>query len=125
VSEFWWGVLALPVIALAVGAAAAALLGGWLLAEKWYERRFQKLDAVRLPEEIGAKFSIWTLGNSGARGAIAANILTRPHAFMFQPIMGGCALILVAGKPDVKLVHLVNRSIDKALLDVCKEDANV
>jgi hypothetical protein len=123
-SEFWWGVLALPLIAAALGVAAIALFGGWLLLEKWYESRFRKLESISLPEELSGRLSsIWTLGNSGARGAVASNVLTRPHAFMFQPIMGGCALVFVAGKPDIKLVHTVNRAIDKALLDVAKEDA--
>jgi len=38
-SDFWWGVFALPLVLLAVAVAVYAVLGSWLVLEKWAEHR--------------------------------------------------------------------------------------
>lgn len=121
-SEFWWGVLALPLIALVAAVGVAAVFGGWLLLEKWYEHRFNKMKPISLPRSIGGrKLEMWTLGDLGQRGRIAANVLTRPHAFMFQVFVGGGALIYVGGTPSLAAVNTVDRSLSRAVQEVAKE----
>jgi hypothetical protein len=44
VSDFWWGVLALPLILVGLGLAVTVVLGGWLLAERWFERRTGQMN---------------------------------------------------------------------------------
>jgi hypothetical protein len=39
VSEFWWGVVALPLAALSLALVVYTVIGSWLVLEHWFSRR--------------------------------------------------------------------------------------
>lgn len=120
-TEFWWGVLALPIIALAVAAAAAAVFGGWLLVEKWFEGRWKKLNAVSLPEAIGdSEMRLWTSGDLGIRGAFASVILSGGQVRGLR--LGSAALFFAWGKNDDKDSRMIQRALRDALFEVAKAE---
>jgi hypothetical protein len=120
VTEFWWGVLALPLIALALSAAAAAVFGTWLLLEKWSAGRYRKLEPVQMPEAVGGELKLWTMGDLGLRGAFASVVLSGGQVRMLR--LGSAALILAWGKPDSQDTKKIQRALQRALQEVAKED---
>ena len=120
-SEFWWGVLALPIIALAIAAAVAALFGSWLLLEKWEAGRWRKLEPVKMPEEIGSEMKLWTQGDIGLRGSFASVVLAGGQVRTLR--IGSAALFLAWGKPEPAASRKINNALKNALLEVAKQDA--
>ena len=118
-TEFWWGILALPLIALALAAAIAALFGSWLLLEKWSAGRFRKLEPVRMPEALGGEMQIWTQGDLGLRGGFASVILAGGEVRTLR--LGSAALFLAWGKPDKAESRKIQRALLKALLEIAKD----
>jgi len=121
VSEFWWGVLALPVIALALAAVSAAVFGGWLLIEKWSAGRYRKLEPVRMPEAIGGELKLWTMGEMGLRGTFASVVLSGGQVRTLR--LGSAALFIAWGKPDRRDAKKMQRALQNALQEVAKEEA--
>lgn len=119
-SDFWWGVLALPLIALVVAAAAAALFGSWLLLEKWTASRYRKLEPVELPEAFNQERDFWTAGDLGKRGAVASIVLAGGNVHMLR--IGSGAIFFAGGKPDKANSRMIQRALQKALLDVAKAE---
>lgn len=118
-SEFWWGVLALPLIALAIAAGVAAIFGSWLLLEKWSASRWRKLEPINMPRAIGKEMGLWTAGEIGLRGAFASVILAGGEVRSLR--LGSAALFLAWGKPDKANSRKIQRALSKALLEVAKE----
>lgn len=119
-SDFWWGVLALPLGALTLSAAVAALFGSWLLLEKWATSRWRKLEPVKLPEAFAKDLDFWTVGDLGKRGAFASIVLAGGTVRMLR--IGSGAIFLVGGKPDEANSRMIQRALQKALLDVAKAE---
>lgn len=120
-NDFWWGVLALPLIALTLSAAVAALFGSWLLLEKWATSRFRKLEPVKLPEVFNQDKDFWTVGDLGKRGAFASVVLAGGTVHMLR--IGSGAIFLVGGKPEIANSRKIQRALQVALLEVAKETA--
>lgn len=120
-SEFWWGVLALPLIALTLAAAVAALFGSWLLLEKWAESRWRKLQPVNLPEALGGELNLWTAGDLGLRGSFASVILAGGNVRMLR--LGPAAMFFAWGKPDKANSRMIQTALRNALHDVAKDAA--
>lgn len=120
-TEFCWGVLALPLIALAVAAAAAAVFGGWLLVEKCFEGRWKKLNPVSLPEAIGdSEMRLWSAGDLGIRGAFASVILAGGKVRGLR--LGSAALFFAWGKNDDKDARMIQKALRDALFEVAKAE---
>jgi len=120
-SEFWWGVLALPIIALAIAAGVAAIFGSWLLLEKWTASRWKKLEPVRLPEAIGGELKMWTMGDLGLRGSFASVVLAGGQVRTLR--IGSAAIFFAWGKPDEAATRKIQTALRNALYEVAKEDA--
>lgn len=121
-SEFWWGVLALPLIALAVAAAVAAVFGSWLLLEQWSAARFRKLEPIKMPEALGGEMELWTMGDLGLRGAFASVILSGAQVRTLR--LGSAALFLAWGKPDKAATKKIQKALQRTLHEIAKEQAN-
>lgn len=124
-SEFFWGMLALPLLAVVAALAAGGIMWGWEQIDTWRERRFDKLTEVRLarPAVKLGDHQMWTKPDLGRRGLIAANIMTRPKAYLFTPL-AGIGFIFVGGMPDVKRVLFFNRVLNDTVLEVQKREAD-
>lgn len=118
-SEFWWGVLALPLIAIAIASAVAAIFGSWLLLENWSAARFRKLEPVKMPEALGGEMKLWSQGDLGLRGGFASVILAGGQVRSLR--LGSAALILAWGKPDKVESRKIQRALTNALIEVAKE----
>jgi hypothetical protein len=122
-SEFWWGVLALPIIVAALAVAAIAVFGAWCLLELWGKRRFNRLRAVKVSENAGAKFSLWTQPQTGLRGALTSMLLTGTKGFMMQ-LSTSTALIILHGIPDdPSRARILNKALERAIIECSKEEA--
>lgn len=119
-SDFWWGVLALPLIALTLAAAIAALFGSWLLLEKWATFRYRKLEPITWPEELGGETALWTAGDLGHRGTTAATILAGAHVRRLR--LGSGVAIFAWGKPEVRIGRKIHKALQKALVEVTKAE---
>jgi len=120
-TEFWWGVLALPIIAAAVAVAAGAVFGAWLLVEKWFEGRWKRLKPVSLPEAIGdSEMRLWTSGDLGMRGAFASVILAGGKVRGLR--LGSAALFFAWGKNDGKDSRMIQKALRNALFEVVKAE---
>lgn len=119
-TDFWWGVLALPLIALTLAAAIAAVFGSWLLLEKWARGRYRKLEPIKWPEDIGAEMNLWTMGDLGQRGTAASTILAGAHVRMLR--LGSGAVFFAWGKPKVATGRKIQTALRNALLDVTKAE---
>ena len=120
-SEFWWGVLALPLIALALSAAIASVFGSWLLLEKWSASRWRKLEPIRMPEALGGEMKLWSAGDVGLRGSFASVILAGGQVRTLR--IGSAALFIAWGKPDKANSRKIQRALSRALIEVAKESA--
>jgi len=120
-NEFWWGVLALPLIALALSAAVASVFGAWLLLEKWSASRWRKLEAVKMPEALGGEMKMWTMGDLGLRGSFASVILSGGQVRTLR--VGSAAIFIAWGKPDKADSRKINTALRNALYEVAKQDA--
>ncbi|SEE83048.1 hypothetical protein SAMN04489740_2705 [Arthrobacter alpinus] len=123
-TEFWWGVLSLPIIVLAAAAAVGATIGAWHLIDQWSQARWRKLPPVEMPVQYGDPkgWNGWTLGKSGTRGAFLSLLLTGMKGFTVR-ITSGLAIMVVYGtdKRDQQRSAILYRALDKAMADVCKE----
>lgn len=123
-SEFWWGVLALPIIAVAVAAAVGAVIGAWLIIDKWSEARWRKLPPIDLPDKHFYPWggSGWLPGHSGLRGGYLSLLLTGMKGFTIR-VTGSVGIIFVWGsdKSNQQRAKLLRRALDKAMVDVSKE----
>lgn len=130
-NQFLMGVLALPVLAVIIAAAVAAVFGAWVVLEKWRSGRYGKLAR---PAEWPTKSRhnepgqrpVMFLGRPahlGDRGKAGASILTWPHLVFFQ-ILPGAALMFVWGglKTDPKLRGNMERALRKAMEDINDEE---
>lgn len=126
-SEFWWGVLALPIIAVAVAAAVGAVIGAWILIDKWSVDRWSKLPPVELPVKFSRPWGGggWTPGYAGKRGAYTSLLLTTMKGFTIR-ITSGIAIQVIygGGKLDIQRSKLLLRALEKAMVDVSEEAAN-
>lgn len=123
-SEFWWGVLALPLIALAVAASAGAVFGAWLLVEKWFEMRWLKLKPVELPEAIGrGEMQLWSAGDLGVRGSFSSVMLSGGKVRGIR--IGTGAIFFAWGKHDTKKARTIQTALRNALYEVVKEETEV
>lgn len=120
-SEFWWGVLALPLIALALSAAVAAVFGSWLLLEKWSASRWRKLEPVKMPEALGGELKLWTMGDLGLRGAFASVVLAGAQVRMLR--VGSAAIFITWGKSGKAESRKIQAALRTALYDIAKEEA--
>lgn len=124
-SEFWWGVLSLPIIIVAVAAAVAAVLGTWHLIDAWSEARWRKLPPVAMPEKYGTPkgFNGWTNGDSGRRGAFISLLLTGMKGFGFRVTSNiGVLVIYGATKSDQQRAKILHRALEKAMVEVSKDN---
>jgi hypothetical protein len=103
VSDFWWGVLALPLIAVAVSAAACIVFGTWLVVEHWAEGRTRELNYD--PDDHGDPFH---------RRTPAAVVLVAPKLRRFR-LGWGCSLLYVRGVNSVPIDRF--RAAENAVTD--------
>lgn len=82
-SDFWWGVVALPLIALTAAITVYAVLGAWLVAEHWFERRTGQMNYE-------------ADDNAHLRVRPAAWVMAAPKLRRFR-IGYGCTLLYVRG----------------------------
>lgn len=124
-TEFWWGILALPLIALSVAAAAAALFGAWLLYEKWVGGRLEQLAPIDIASAIGSsKFPLRTATRLGARGRLATMMLLANKAgyFRVSPNLA-IAFVTVQGIREPKEIRAVQTAIEKTIDDLTEQDS--
>lgn len=119
-SEFWWGVLALPIIVAAVAGAACLGFGAWLLIEKWFVGRYRKLEPIRFSEAFGDDHKFWTVASLGLRGGIASLILAGAHARLVK--FGSAAVVIIWGKPDGRATRRINTALTNAMTEVSKTE---
>lgn len=121
-SDFWWGVLALPIVVVALAVTASAVLGAWLLYEKWSARRWAGLQEIRIPEKIGRDggFQTWTAAHSGNRGGYLSMLLAGGRGFRFRLTPRTAVLFVSAGKTDIKRAKVIRRALDSALEEAVK-----
>lgn len=119
-SEFWWGVMALPIILASTAGAAAAVFGAWLTIERWARGRWGKLQPVSFPHHVGGKLDLWTAGDLGKRGQFAASILAGGTVRGFG--IGTWAILAAGGKPDPTASRMIEKALRAALLDVAKAE---
>lgn len=120
--DFIRGLIALPALVLALALVVIAVLGAWLLIEKWWILRWQKLEPVRWPEELGAEFKFWSAGDLGRRGGLASLILTSGKGRVLK--VGPAALIFTWGKADVQRARKLNAAMLNALQAEAKKEAS-
>jgi hypothetical protein len=85
--DYWAGMFTIPAVLLAIAVAVSALLGAWIIVEKWAEGRLQKLPEVRITRLLGGpgdKFRTRTVTDLGGRGRFAALFLTIDKAWFFK-----------------------------------------
>lgn len=123
-SEFWWGVLALPIIVTALAAAASAVMGAWTLYEKWAIQRWTRLQEVQVPEKIGAegRFQTWTAARTGNRGGYLSLLLAGGKGFCFRLTPGTAVLFLSAGKADTKKARIIREALERMLSESAKAE---
>lgn len=120
-NDFWWGFFALPLTALVLAAAAAAIFGSWLLVENWSKSRYRKLEPIKWPEELGGELKLWTAADLGHRGTAASTILAGAHVRMLR--LGSGAVFFAWGKPEVPTGRKILRALQKAVSEIAKEEA--
>lgn len=84
-SDFWWGVLALPLILVVIGLAACIVMGGWICAEKWAEHRTAEHNA----EPVDSLYD-----QVSNRRIFADWILAAPKMRRFKLGFGCCVLYI-------------------------------
>lgn len=103
-SDFWWGVLALPLILVAIATAVAIVLGAWLLMERWSERRTGEMnyDGDEYEPIYRRRPATWIL--------VAPRLRRLKLGF-------GCSLIYVRGLNRVskKRFHAAEAAVNDAL----------
>ena len=119
-SDFWWGFFALPLTALTIAAAAAAIFGSWLLIENWSKARYRKLEPIEWPEELGGELELWTAGDLGHRGTTAATILAGAHVRRIR--IGTGVAIFAWGKPEFGVGRKIHKTLQRALSEIAKEN---
>jgi hypothetical protein len=118
-SEFWWGVLSLPIIAVAVAAAASAVFGGWLLIEKWSIGRWHKISAAETPHMCGTpKFPMWAAPNLGRLGAYTSLMAAGARGFDISIGAGKAIIFVSATAKDAQRARLISRAIERAMIDI-------
>lgn len=123
-TEFWWGVLALPLIALSVAAAAAALFSAWLLYERWVGGRLEKLAPIDIGSHVGSEnFPIRTATRLGGRGRLAAMLLLANKAgyFRVSPNLA-ITFVTVQGIRSPKEIRAVQTAMEKTIDDLTEQD---
>lgn len=109
-SDFWWGVLALPLIVLGVAVLVGTVLGTWLLAEHWAKGRTAEMNFE--PD--------WQ--STAYRRTPAAWVLAAPKMRRFK-LGFGCALLYVRGMNRVEKTtwQRIERAVSNSINDVDKE----
>ena len=125
--NFWFGLLALPVLAIAVAAAAAALFGSWLLYEKWAKGRGLKLQEVQMPTTVSAKFDVTTLPDFNGRDVFASLVLTS-RKVRFLRLTDDTGIILVSNRHGDRIgknTRMLRQALNDALLALHKKEAGI
>lgn len=123
-SEFWWGVLSLPIVLASIGVAAGALLGGWRALEWWYENR---IVGLRQPARFGERpgpIGFMTVSHLGDRRQIVSALAVVPRCIVVN-IFPGRAVVFVGKGHKVNLAEQkrVWQAIEKAMHDIATEEA--
>lgn len=126
-SDFWWGVLALPIVVVALAVAASAAFGAWLLFEKWSAGRWASLQDIRVPEKVGRDggFQTWTAAHSGNRGGYLSMLLAGGRGFRFRLTPSTAVLFVSAGKTDIPRAKIIRRALDRALEEAAKAQEEI
>ncbi|ACL42289.1 hypothetical protein Achl_4338 (plasmid) [Pseudarthrobacter chlorophenolicus A6] len=121
-SDFWWGVLALPIVVVMLAVAASAFFGAWLLYEKWSAGRWARLQEIRVPEKVGRNggFQTWTAAHSGNRGGYLSMLLAGGRGFRFRLTPRIAVLFVSAGKTDIERAKIIRRALDSALEEAAR-----
>ena len=127
-SEFWWGVLALPIVLVSVAAAAAAVFGAWLLIEKWRKHRYASLSQTatwpvksRMNDDPTQRPLMWVgkPADLGDRGLAAVHVLLWPKVSFFIPLRGTGIIFMRGGyKVEPQLQKNMARAIRSAMEDI-------
>lgn len=125
-SEFWWGVLSLPIVVAALAVTASAVMGAWLLYEKWATQRWTRLQEVQVPEKIGTegRFQTWTAARTGNRGGYLSLLLAGGRGYCFRLTPGTAVLFLSAGKTDTKRARIIRAALERTLSESAKAEGS-
>lgn len=97
-TDFWLGVLAIPLATAAGLALFYAIIGAKHVAAKAMGRMIMIFPSIREGEDAGLKFSLRTRTDFGHRSAFAAIALSARKMILFEPF-GGLGFFIMVGSP--------------------------
>lgn len=111
-SDYWWGVLTIPLASVALLVALLALRGAQKVLSKLFERTVSAFPAIR-------NGTAHTETQFGHRSAFAAMALSSKKAYLFEPF-NGLGFFLFVGEPGntpetKRIKKVVERVYDESL----------
>ena len=124
VSEFWLGVITLPLITgLGIG-VFYGLLVLRMLANKVFAGVLMKVNPIRDGETVQGHFVTRTQSNFGGRSAMAASAMAARKVWLFEPLSSFGIFIMLDIRANGKRVVRARRAIEQAYDQLLHEEQN-